>query len=183
MGDCVRLFLGGLLLLISLSSVASEIDDWHVNVGLGFEYYQDPVIQKSALRGSDRIVVTQESYQASNSLWLTLNWNIFPTNLEYLNKGVISVINQDHKVKYGIFAGVKLVDSVGDSSGAFGFGPQVSFLLGDRVMSLGGGLVMNKIKTYADGISSGSPLPTYYDDIELEESIKPSYLVMFSVGL
>lgn len=165
------------------SSFAVDVDNWHINLGVGFEYLQEPVIEKSALRGSERIVVTQESYQSSNSLWLTLNWNIFPTDLEYLNKGIISVINRDYNVKYGLFAGVKLLDSMGESAGAFSFGPQVSFALGGRVMSVGGGLVMNKSKVYAEGISSGQPLPDYYDDIEFERRSDNSYLLMFSVGL
>ena len=153
------------------------IDTWGLGFGLGIEQYRNTYIDDASLRGDNRIVTTEKTFETRPSAWLTMNWNIWGIGGPSLRNGV-----DVQDTKWGFFAGVKLLDANSEAFSAFSLGPQVSFVLENRVVSVGLGWVTHQSKQYAHGIVAGEPLPTQYDDIVFEEGTENSFMLMVSVG-
>ena len=112
------------------------------------------------------------------SAWLTLNWNVGSVKQKVLFLG------DTKRVKWGFFAGVKLVGESSDSFSSFALGPQLTFETNkNRAISIGAGWVTHGTKEYARGIVEGESLPAQFDDIVFEEGTENSYMVMMSVGV
>lgn len=152
------------------------IDNWGLGFGLGVEQYKDPYIDRASLRGDTRIVTTEKTYETLPSAWLTINWN-------YGIDGKQKHSNTVQEHGFGFFAGVKLLDSNAEAFSAFALGPQVSFVLKEKVISVGLGWVTHQTRGFANGISNGLPLPPQFDDIVYEEGTENSYMLMMSVQL
>jgi len=177
------------LLFISFSAISADsppkkvgIDEWGLGFGLGVEQYKNTYIDEASLRGDTRIVTTEKTYDTRPSAWLTLNWNVWgwEDSKEMMIRGVKTKI-EDRDIRYGFFAGVKLIDGNSESFSAFALGPQISFLIDEREISVGLGWVTHQTREFANGIVSGQSLPTQYDDIVFEEGTENSYMLMISV--
>lgn len=157
---------------------AVPIEQWGLGFGLGVEQYDEPYIDQASLRGDNRIVTTEKTFKTLPSAWLTMNWNRWGIGEEKTNnKG------QDVRdTRWGFFAGVKLIDSNSESFSAFALGPQVTFVLEKKVISVGLGWVTHKTRSYAEGIVAGQALPAQYDDIVYEEGTENSFMLMTSVS-
>jgi hypothetical protein len=94
-------------------------------------------------------------------------------------------VNDTDEIKYGFFAGLKVLDATANTFSGFAFGPQISFFVGKnkRVISIGAGWVAHGTKTFASGIEDGSALPTEFTDIKYREGTEHSVMLMFSVQL
>lgn len=152
------------------------INNWGLGFGLGVEQYKDPYIDRASLRGDSRIVTTEKTYETLPSAWLTINWN-------YGVEEKVRPAEAVQDTRWGFFAGVKLLDSNAESFSAFALGPQVSFKLQSKVISVGLGWVTHQTRGFAKGISDGLPLPPQFDDIVYEEGTENSYMLMMSVQL
>jgi hypothetical protein len=152
------------------NKTSAGIDEWGLGFGLGIEQYKDTYIDQASLRGDTRIVTTEKTFDTRPSAWLNLNWNIWSWD-----------DSKPRDTRYGFFAGVKLIDGNSESFSAFALGPQISFLIDDREISVGLGWITHQTRTYANGIVSGQPLPSQYDDIVFEEGTENSYMLMVSV--
>ncbi|MGN6113446.1 MAG: hypothetical protein ACTHOC_10705 [Luteimonas sp.] len=152
---------------------------WGLGLGLGVEQFQQEYVESASLQGADRIVTLERSYKTKPSAWLTGAWNIWSLSPWVEADG--SLVRQ---TSVGIFAGVKLLGSGGDTFSAFSIGPQVHFELpNNRSVSVGVGWVTHGTRTFANGIADGSPLPLQYDNIVYRESTESSYMLMVSYGL
>ena len=175
-----------ILLIITLNAKAAEdnstgVADWGLGFGLGIEQYKDTYIDSASLRGDDRIVITGKSFKTRPSAWLTMNWNIWGVgDGKSVRVGGKSTTVYD--TRWGFFAGVKIIDGNSEAFSAFALGPQVSFVLKERVISVGLGWVTHQTREYAQGISAGEVLPSHYDDIAFEEGTENSYMLMMSVS-
>lgn len=172
--------LSGLLLSQPVFSQEEKkgIEAWELGFGLGIEQYRDKYIESASLHGEDKIVVTEKTYDTLPSAWLTVNWNIWPRAT--VAKKAAGTDVQD--IKWGFFAGVKLLGSNSDAFSAFSLGPQVSFVLEEKVISVGAGWVTHQTRTYAKDIVAGEALPSQYDDIVFEDGTENSYMLMMSVN-
>jgi hypothetical protein len=160
------------------------ISEWGWGLGIGIEQYrQQPYIEQAGTYGTDRIVVIEKEYRTNPSAWMTLNWNVWPRPKSPDELKAAGLASDVQKVKYGFFAGVKLLDANAQALSAFSLGPQVSFFTADRQVSVGFGWVNHRTKRFAAGIQEGEPLPAQYTDIKFRESSENSYMVMFSVSL
>jgi hypothetical protein len=163
---------------------AKGIDDWGFGLGIGIEQYRTmPYIEQASTYGTNRIVVIEKDYRTLPSAWLTLNWNIFPLPQNEENLKAAGTSNEVQKVKWGLFSGVKILDSNSQTFSAFALGPQVSFITAQKQYSVGFGWVTHRTRSLATGIQEGQPLPTQFTDIKYKDSTENSYIVMFSVGL
>lgn len=160
------------------------VDDWGFGLGIGIEQYRTmPYIEQASTYGTNRIVVIEKDYRTLPSAWLTLNWNIFPLPQDDAKSKTAGVDNDVQKVKWGLFSGVKILDSNSQTFSAFSLGPQVSFITAEKQYSIGLGWVTHRTRSLAAGIQEGQPLPTQFTDIKFKDSTENSYIVMFSVGL
>lgn len=148
-----------------------SISDWELSFGLGVEQYRNTYIDSASLRGDARIVTTEKTFDTRPSAWLTINWNVWGWEND-----------NDRDIRYGFFAGVKLIDGNSDAFSSFALGPQISFLVDEREISIGAGWVTHPIKQYAYGIIAGEPLPEQYDDIVFKEGTENSYMLMMSIS-
>lgn len=181
---CSLLFVSFTLLSVPAVSKTAEISDWGLGFGLGIEQYKNPYIDQASLRGDTRIVTTEKTFDTRPSAWLNINWNVWGWNdIKTKNAaGVLETTYVDRDIRYGFFAGVKLIDGNSESFSAFALGPQISFLIDQREISVGFGWVTHQTREYAHGIISGQPLPIQYDDIVFEEGTENSYMLMFSIS-
>ncbi len=162
------------------STSAEGIKNWGFGFGLGVEQFRQEYIENASLQGSTKIVTTEKTYETLPSAWLTLNWNLIGLDSK---KGTDFEGNDVHNVKFGFYAGVKLLGSgTSDTFSAFSLGPQVSFVTNDKVISIGAGWVTHLTKGFASGILDGQPLPSQYQEIVFKEATENSYMVMMSVG-
>ena len=146
--------------------------------GLGIEQYRETFIEEASINGEERIVVTEDTFDTRPSAWLTLNWNVGSVKQKVLFLG------DTKSVKWGFFAGVKLVGESSNSFSSFALGPQLTFETNkNRAISIGAGWVTHGTKEYARGIVEGESLPAQFDDIVFEEGTENSYMVMMSVGV
>ena len=161
------------------SAATVGIDDWGLGFGFGVEQYRDPYILEASLRGDTRIVTTEKTFETRPSAWLTINWNIWG-----IGAGRKTTSGQTVKdARWGFFAGVKVIDSNSDAFSAFSLGPQVTFVLDTKTISVGAGWVTHQTRQYANGIVAGQALPVQYDDIVFEEGTENSFMLMMSIGL
>jgi hypothetical protein len=174
----------GLAVIGSPSVLAQEngkgVENWQMGFGLGIEQYQEEYIDKASIRGDERIVTTEKTYETLPSAWLTMNWNVWGIGTPTKS---LTTNNDVYDTKFGFFAGVKLLDSNSESFSSFALGPQISFVTTTNIISVGAGWVTHKTQTYARGIKEGEVLPAQYDDIVYEEGTENSYMVMMSVGI
>lgn len=179
-----------LIATISTFAIAQDsskgISEWGWGVGIGIEQYRkNPYIENASTYGVDRIVVVEKDYQTNPSAWLNLNWNVWPRPRNMQSQPGVAekstpVIDE---IKYGFFAGIKILDANSQALSAFSLGPQVTFFSAQRQVSVGFGWVNHKTRQFATGIEEGKPLPAQYTDIRYRESSENSYMLMFSVGL
>lgn len=148
---------------------ADGIDSWGLGFGLGVEQYRTDYINEARLQGPNRIVTTEQTYQTLPSAWLTTNWN------------VVNIFNKE--TAFGFFVGVKLIDANAEAFSSFALGPQVSFVGGERTISVGLGWVTHGTKEYASGIVEGQPLPSQYDDIVFHKGTENSGMLMVSIDI
>ncbi|MDP5214566.1 hypothetical protein ORJ66_16050 [Pseudoalteromonas tunicata] len=175
----MKKFLISFLTLSNFSVFAEGVDEWQLSFGLGVEQYREAYIDSASIRGDDRIVVTEKTYDTRPSAWLTMNWNISGIG----NNTRIVDGNDVSDTKFGFFAGVKLIDGDSSAFSSFALGPQVSFVtLDKKTISVGLGWVTHGTRTYANNIQAGMALPEQYDDIVFEEGTENSYMLMMSVG-
>lgn len=171
-----------LLLIISSTAFAQEgVDAWNFNFGLGVEQYRADYIDQARIFGDERIVTIEKEFQTKPSAWLTLSWNVW-----VLDKGSQAKDGSDadiHNVKFGFFAGTKVIGEDSSAFESFAIGPQVTFQAKDRDISIGLGWVTHPTRTFADEISAGEPLPEQFDDITYIEGTENSYMLMFSIAL
>ncbi|MBQ4879648.1 hypothetical protein J8M21_20735 [Pseudoalteromonas luteoviolacea] len=176
----MKKFIPLLSLLAPMTAMAEGVEEWQLGFGLGVEQYREEYIDSASIRGDERIVTTEKTYETRPSAWLTMNWNIWgigPTTKSG-DSG-----NDVNNIKWGFFAGMKLIDADSSAFSSFALGPQVSFQTENkRTISVGFGWVTHETKTYANGIIAGAPLPSQYDDITFEEGTENSYMLMMSVG-
>ena len=180
------LLLGSLLVPLSVHAQDNEktISEWGWGLGIGIEQYrQQAYIDQASTYGTDRIVVVEKDYRTNPSAWMTLNWNVWPRPKSAAELKAAGLTADVEKVKWGFFAGVKLLDANSQALSAFALGPQVSFFTAERQVSVGFGWVNHRTKRFAAGIEEGKPLPAQYTDIKYREGSENSYMVMFSVSL
>ncbi|WP_111977135.1 hypothetical protein [Algibacillus agarilyticus] len=176
----MKYLLIALLSVFTFPTLAEGVAEWELSFGLGVEQYRETYIDSASLRGDERIVVTEKTFDTRPSAWLTMNWNLWGigTNTKTDSDG-----NDISDTKFGFFAGVKLIDGNSSAFSSFALGPQVSFLTqSKKTISVGLGWVTHGTRTYANGINPGVPLPEQYDDIVYEEGTENSYMLMMSVG-
>ena len=162
-------------------SSTGGVGDWGLGFGLGVEQYRKGFIENASINGEERIVVTEQTYNTRPSAWLTINWNIGSFGSDKI-KGITA--GNTKSMKWGAFAGVKLVGNSTDTFSSFALGPQVTFETDKgRAISVGFGWVTHGTKTYANGITPGESLPVQFDDIVYEEGTENSYMIMMSVGV
>ena len=159
-----------------------SISDWELSFGLGVEQYKNTYIDSASLRGDNRIVTTEKTFDTRPSAWLTVNWNVWGWNTQEVTINGVKTKIDDRDIRYGFFAGVKLIDGNSDAFSSFALGPQISFLVDDREISVGLGWVTHPVKEYAYGIIAGQSLPEQYDDIVFSESTENSYMLMMSMS-
>jgi|GEM_PF-6548109 len=155
------------------------IDSWKLGFGLGVEQYRDDYIESASIHGDTKIVTVDQSFETRPSAWLTVNWNIWGLNTNIDQSSCIDLCN----TKWGLFAGVKLLDANSQAFSSFALGPQVSFQTKMSVISIGFGWVTHGTKTLANGIQEGAPLPSQYDEIAYKEGTENSYMLMMSIGV
>lgn len=166
------------------SSSTNGIGSWGLGFGLGVEQYREDFIENASINGEERIVVTEETYNTRPSAWLTINWNIGDIGKKAENKLNVLSAGNTKNVKWGAFAGVKLIGNSTDTFSSFALGPQLTFETDKgRAISVGFGWVTHSTKSYARGIEPGESLPVQFDDIVFEEGTENSYMIMMSIGV
>lgn len=167
------------------------VEDWNLNFGLGVEQYRDAFVEQASIKGEDRIVVVEKTYKTRPSGWLTVNWNILGAGSSVVKTDEKGNVVKDDKgntvvlrnTMFGLFAGTKIIGSDSSAFDAFSFGPQVTFALQDREISIGAGWVTHKTKRLGRDIVEGSPLPAQYDDVSYKEGTENSYMMMLSISV
>ena len=150
------------------------VADWQLNFGLGIEQFRSRYVDNASLQGNEKIVVVDKDYATLPSAWMTLNWNILTLHSAASNSQLATS-------RLGLFVGLKLIDAESQAFSAFSLGPQVSFYVGTRVISIGGGWVTHRTKSLADGILENRPLPTHFSDVTYREGTENSYMMMVSI--
>jgi hypothetical protein len=167
---------------INENSVSAEgIKNWGLGFGLGVEQFRDEFVDKASVQGQNKIVVLEKTYETLPSAWLTLNWNVIGLDS---TRGKDFDGNDVHNVKFGFYAGVKILGTGADEAfSAFSLGPQISFVTNEKIISIGAGWVTHGTQDFANGIVEGNPLPDQYQEIVFRQSTENSYMIMMSVGL
>lgn len=172
-------------------STNNGISSWNLGFGLGVEQYRTPYIDMVSLQGPNRVVLVDQEYRTRPSAWLTMNWNI--RGIKEKNKAKINQliekkgVNLDpsdvYEMKWGLFAGVKIIDGNSNSFSSFAIGPQISFeTMGGQSVSVGVGWVTHGTKRLPDDIEIGKPLPAHYTSIVYKKSTENSIMMMMSVS-
>lgn len=164
---------------IKEKGATDDLAKWNLGFGLGVEQYRDDYIESASMRGDSKIVTIEQRYETRPSAWLTMNWNLWKLGTTRDPSTCTDLCN----TKFGLFAGVKLIDSNASAFSSFALGPQMSFQSKTRVISVGLGWVTHRTKKFAKDISEGEPLPSQYDDIVYENGTENSYMLMMSVGI
>lgn len=180
----MKYFILGLSLFFSTGTWGADgVDAWNFNFGIGVEQYRSDYIDKARITGDNKIVVVEKEYQTRPSAWLTLSWNFLgldePDETQTLSGKTIEINN----VKFGLFAGTKIIGEDSSVFESFALGPQITFQAKDRDISVGIGWVTHPTRKLASGITEGNPLPDQFDDISYKEGTENSYMLMFSIAL
>jgi hypothetical protein len=103
-------------LFTPLSALAQEkekektISEWGWGLGIGIEQYrQQAYLDQASTYGTDRAVVVEKDYRTNPSAWMTLNWNVWPRPKLAAELKALGKTTDVEKVKWGFFAGVKLL--------------------------------------------------------------------------
>lgn len=174
-----------ILPLLSQAQDAAEsgVAAWNFNFGIGVEQYRHDYIEQARIVGEDRIVIIEKEYQTKPSAWLTLSWNFWDIG-EGIPKQIAGEKSIDiHKVKFGLFAGTKIIGENSTAFESFALGPQITFQAEGRDISIGFGWVTHQLKTLGNGITEGEALPVQFDDISYKEKTENSYMLMFSIAI
>tara|TARA_R110002167_G_scaffold45324_4_gene136333 strand:- start:12508 stop:13086 length:579 start_codon:yes stop_codon:yes gene_type:complete len=178
------------VLIVSIFSIGAfaqgeGVDAWNFNIGIGVEQYRSDYIDRARITGTERIVVIEKEYQTRPSAWLTLSWNFLGlddpigTEKNSLTDRTIDI----HNVKFGLFAGTKILGEDSSAFESFALGPQITFQAQDRDISIGVGWVTHPTRTLSSGITEGVALPVQFDDIFYKEGTENSFMLMFSIAL
>lgn len=159
------------------------VDSWNFNFGLGVEQYRIDYIEQASIFGGNRVVTIEKEFQTRPSAWLTLSWNVW--GLDESLRSIDSKGNgiDVNTVKFGFFAGTKIIGEDSSAFESFAIGPQITFQAKDRDISIGLGWVTHPTRTLANGITAGESLPEQFDDIVYVEGTENSYMLMFSIAL
>ncbi|MEA3491692.1 MAG: hypothetical protein U9R27_07300 [Campylobacterota bacterium] len=151
-------------------------------LGIGVEYFGDTYIDKAQIYGDDKIVIIEEDSNIKQSLWLTMSWN-FPEK-DFAPRLQRSSSNFNVKdIRYGMFTGVKVLDTSGETINAFSLGLQVSFMTDlSKTITLGVGGVSHKIQMLQDGIEVGKELPNHFENIVYKNETSIDPMLMLSVS-
>lgn len=172
------------LSIVSVWSKADGVDNWNFNLGIGVEQYRSDYIDRAKIVGDERFVVVEKEYQTRPSAWLTLSWNFWGLGDPVGSTEDASGKSIDiHNVKFGLFAGTKVIGEDSSAFESFALGPQITFQAEDRDISIGLGWVSHPTRELASGINEGGSLPSQFDDIAYKESTENSYMLMFSIAL
>lgn len=161
---------------------ANGVDAWNFNFGIGVEQYRSDYVDQARITGDQKIVVVEKEYQTRPSAWLTLSWNFLgldKTDVVEVQGESIDINN----VKFGLFAGTKIIGEDSSVFESFALGPQITFQAKDRDISVGIGWVTHPTRKLASGITEGNALPDQFDDISYKEGTENSYMLMFSIAL
>lgn len=172
------------LAFLSINALAADgVDSWNFNLGIGVEQYRSDYIDQAKITGDEKIVVIEKEYQTRPSAWLTLSWNFWGLGDPVETKQVAGNSVDIHNVKFGLFAGTKILGEDTSAFESFALGPQITFQAQGRDISIGLGWVTHPTRELASGITEGDPLPDQFDDISYKESTENSYMLMFSIAL
>lgn len=141
------------------------------------------ILIKRESRGN-KIVIVEKEYQTRPSAWLTISWNFWGLDESRgTQKNAAGKAIDIHNLKFGLFAGAKILGQDSSALDAFALGPQITFQAQDRDISIGLGWVTHQTKELSPGIAEGEPLPPQFDDIAYKEGTENSYMLMFSIAL
>lgn len=181
----MKYIIGCFVLIISSNCYAQGVDNWNLNVGIGVEQYRNDYIEQAKITGEERIVLIEKEFKTRPSAWLTISWNFWGLDDPVTTATIVATGKSVdiHNIKFGLFAGTKIIG--GDSSAfeSFALGPQITFQANDRDISIGLGWVTHPSRTLSFGIKEGEPLPPQFDDVSYIESTENSYMLMFSMAL
>lgn len=160
------------VILAALSCIcrAQGVDDWNLNVGIGVEQYRSDYVDQARIVGADRIVVIEKKYRTRPSAWLTLSWNFWGVGDPSDTREVAGKSVDVHNVKFGLFAGTKIIGEDTTAFESFALGPQITFQAQDRDISIGLGWVSHPTRQLANGISEDNALPSNFDDVAYKSS-------------
>ena len=182
--NVMRYIASAALIIFSMNSHADGVEDWNFNLGIGVEQYRSDYIDQARIAGDEKIVVIEKEYQTRPSAWLTLSWNIWglgdPAGAE---KNAAGNSVDIYNVKFGLFAGTKILGEDSSAFESFALGPQITFQAQDRDISIGFGWVTHPTRELAHGIKENAPLPSQFDDVAYKEGTENSYMLMFSIAL
>ena len=164
-------------------SIGSLMDSFKFGVAIGYEYYKDSYINEAQIVGAERIVRISDRQDYKPSIWLETH---------YIWDAIGEEWGFTHSAP-GFYVGARLLGPDSDVFQAFSLGLMWSFkrtaigspkLEGSiaESINIGIGPVWHRTKVLADGIKEGEPLPTRYNDIQLDEEDEISWMLMVSVG-
>lgn len=168
---------------IADSFAPTDVGGFNFSVGIGYEMYRSPYIKKAKLRGTvgtDQTVAVTDSYKGNTSLWLTTN---------YIWDGDGAWLDEYPTINPGFYVGARIAGDDSNAFDAIGFGLMLAFKRNTpssnstfNSLNIGIGGVWHRTQELAYGIKEGSPLPSYYSDIEYKKKDEFSVMMILSVG-
>ncbi len=164
-----------------------DISAYGFDLGFGVEDYRDAYLADASI-GGDGIVRVTDKYNVQPSFWLQFSWL---SDKKWFGLGEDKCTSS--VCTGGVFTGVRLAGQNSGIMDAFSLGVVLaSFKMGfgDTTQKskisrfyIGLGPVVHRTRTFVNGISEGSPLPTGATEISYKKSYETSLMLMLGVRL